>query len=107
MSETIGDIVKVLDKLTETENKFHLWHEQNKELPPNTFILTLSNKLGFRRFLVRKEMSLKDAMGKAIKIDFDLCSNPIPDYCKRFIGYHYIDLSNLSMSIPWENNYKK
>ena len=86
---TIQDILNVNQHLQSGENTFTLWPVSEYNEKP---ILTLSSKYGFRRFTVSPEMDLKEAQERAIKIDEDLCKNPKPDYCKKYIGLNSIEL---------------
>lgn len=86
---TIQDILNVNQHLEMGENKFTLWPVSEYNDKP---ILTLTSKYGFRRFIVTPEMDLKEAQERAIKIDKDLCSIPLPEYCKKCIGLEFITL---------------
>lgn len=86
---TIQDILNVNQHLQSGENTFTLWPGSQYNDKP---ILTLTSKYGFRRFTVAPEMDLEEVKKKAIMIDQDLCKNPLPDYCKKYIGVELIPL---------------
>lgn len=86
---TIQDILNVNQHLQSGENTFTLWPVSQYNDKP---ILTLASKYGFRRFTVTPEMDLKEAQKKAIEIDEDLCTTPLPGYCKKYVGLHFIPL---------------
>lgn len=86
---TIREILTFNEQFTYDGNKFELWPPCNYHAET---VLSLTSKFGFRRFFVPVDMELKDAQIKAIEIDAALCAIPRPEWVKKYIGHHFIQL---------------